>query len=368
MPSLCRTQKETNMKRKALILRLFSLLLCVILSSASLILFSSCGKKIKDLEPYRAEFEALIKASFEINDILFGEGLPVYSREESLGELHYSAEKTAEFVSYFKETTGKDFDEQLYTDTESKFRLYHWIYRDPVLTETAGEKVYVCKYTMTYYLPEGVDENGKPDYDMVTETQYALRRASASEALPTGVTVGEQVYEAKDGTVYYALKSYEEPKFEYEYDERDNENYDVVRIDSSYIDIASIKAAAEKVYSSDYLEAIYSSVFDGIRNNFSDSSSSVLLARYIEESSEEGGIVYLRKSNVTEAMYEEHRTYDYATMKIVKPYNRDRVNVTIEANGTYFSSETKQIENGVHTVRLSFVLENGAWRLDSPTY
>lgn len=356
------------MKRNSRMIRLCSLLLSGILLTASLVLFSSCGKKIKDLEPYRAEFEALIKESFEVNDILFGEGLPVYSREESLGTLHYSAEKTAEFVSYFKETTGKDFEEQLYTDTEAKFRLYHWIYRDPVLTKSTGEKIYVCKYTMTYYLPEGVDEEGNPDYDMVTETKYALRRASSAEALPSGVTVGEKVYETEEGTVYYALKSYEEPKFEYEYDENDNENYDVVRIDADYIDIAAIKAAAEKVYSSDYLSAIYSSVFDGIRNNFSDSSSSVLLARYIEEAGEEGGIVYLRKSNVTKAMYEEHRTYRYETMQIAKPYNRDRVNVTIEAVGTYFSSETKQIENGPHTVHLSFVLENGAWRLDSPTY
>lgn len=359
----------TAMKKRSLSVRVCSLLLCMILLLAAVLPLSSCGKKIRDLSPYREEFKALIEASFEVNDILFGEGLPVYSREESLGELQYSPEKTAEFVEYFKSTVGKDLDEQLYADTGSKFRLYHWIYRDPDLTAKTGEKIYVCKYTMTYYLPEGVDEEGNPDYDMVNETRYALQRESTASAVPSGVTVTEKIYEAASGKVYYALgEGYEEPEFEYEYDESDNEYYDVVRLDGKYIDVAAIKAAAEAVYSADYLSSVYSSVFDGIRSDFSDSSSSVLLARYIEEAGEEGGIVYLRKSNVVEALYTEHRTYDYETMQIAKPYNADRVNVTVEANGTYFSSETKQIEHGKHTVRLSFVLENGVWRLDSPTY
>ncbi|MBO5269602.1 MAG: hypothetical protein J6B77_02370 [Clostridia bacterium] len=356
------------MKRNSFIFRIITCLLCITLLSSTVVLFSSCGKKIKDLSPYRAEFKELIEQSFAINDILFGEGLPVYSREESMGELHYSKEKTAEYVSYFKETVGKELPEQLYTDTESKFRLYHWLYRDPELTKSTGEKIYVCKYSMTYYLPEGTDDEGNPDYDMVTETKYALQRENASAALPSGISVGDVVYTTKEGTVYYDLNDYKEPVFEYEYDESDNEYYDVCRLDGKYIDILSIKAAAEQVYSMDYLTAIYSSVFDGIRSDFGNDSSSVLLARYIEEAGEEGGTVYLRKSNITEPLYKEHRTYDYETMQIAKPYNKDRVNVTVEAYGTYFSSETKQIETGKHTVRLSFVLQNGVWRLDSPTY
>ena len=355
------------MKRRSL-KRFLTLLLCSLLLSSFLFSSVSCGQKIKDLTPYREDFAALIEASMEINEILFGDGLPVYSREETIGELYYSKEKDAEFVAYFKETTGKDFDEQLYTDTESKFRLYYWLYRDPALTKSIGEEIYVCKYSMTYYLPEGVNEDGTPEYDRVVETFYALRRDKGVTAFPPGLTVAEKVYTTVKGENYYLLPGYKEPTFEYEYSASDNEHYDVVRLDAKYLTIDSIKEAAEKVYSAAYLKAIYSSVFDGIRSDFADSSSTVLLARYIEESSGEGEPVYLRKSNVTESLFSKQRTYDYTTMQIRSPYSRDRVNVTIEANGSYFDSETKTMKEGVHTVKLSFVLEKGVWRLDSPTY
>ena len=355
------------MNGKQLPKRLLSLFLTVILLACSL-LSVSCGK-IKDITPYRETFEALIEESFEINEILFGEGLPVYSREESLGELYYSEEKNAEFLAYFKAGQGKDFPEQLYTDNEGKFRIYYWTYRDPVLTKSTGENIYVCKYRVTYYLPEGMDDEGNPEYDMVNETFYALKRDTEEAMLPKDVPCGDLIYKTSEGVCYYALgESYIEPTFDYEYDEKDNEFYDVVRVDGTYMDISSIKAAAEAVYSLDYLTDVYSSVFDGIRSDYTDSSSSVLLARYIEEASEDGGTPYLRKSNVVEPLFTEQRTYYYDTMQIVKPYNTDRVNVTIEAEGTYFSSETMKVETGRHTVRLSFVLQDGAWRLDSPTY
>ena len=353
--------KRRSFQRIPILLLCFTLLICTLLSSVS------CGH-IKDLTPYREEFAALIENSFEINEILFGDGLPVYSRDESLGELYHSTEKDAEFVAYFKETTGKEFDEQLYIDKESKFRLYHWLYRDPVLTKTLGENIYICKYSMTYYLPEGVDESGKPDYDMVTEIRYALQRESAEVALPSGLSVGDLIYTTAKGISYYDLPEYEEPKFEYEYGTNDNKNYDVVRLDAKYLSIDAIKEAAEKVYSADYLSAIYASTFDGIRNDFEDESSTVLLARYIEESSGEGEPVYLRKSNVTKSLFSEQRAYDYTTMQIRSPYSRSRVNVTIQANGTYFDTSEKVMKDGWHTVNLSFVLQDGVWRLDSPTY
>ena len=356
------------MNGKQLPKRLLSLFLTVILLASSL-LSVSCGK-IKDLAPYREEFVALIEASYDVNEILFGKGLPVYSREESLGELQYSEEKNEEFLAYFKAGQGKDYPETLYTDNEGKFRIYYWSYRDPALTKETGENIYVVKYRVTYYVPEGVDENGDPDYDMVNETFYALRRENAEEKIPVGVPVGDRIYTTEEGRVYYALTdAYEEPEFEYEYDESDNKNYDVVRLDCGYLGVDDIKEQAEKIYSKDYLSSIYSSLFDGIRSDYGGgTASSVLLARYIEEAGEEGGTPYLRMCNVTEPLYESRRVYDFSTMRIAKPYNKDRVNVILEADGVYFSSETKKIENGRHEVSLSFVLENGVWRLDSPTY
>lgn len=357
------------MKRKFRKRRIFSLLLCIILLLFTLSVLSSCGR-IKDLTPYREEFIALIEASYEVNDILFGAGLPVYSREDCLGQLYYTTEKNAEYIAYFKETVGKEFDEQLYADMESKFRLYHWIYRDPILTESIGQEIIICKYSMTYYVIEGYDDSGNPDYDMVTEIRYALRRENASEQIPAEIDCGELIYTTDTGICYYQMAdSYEEPEFEYEYSDGDNKYYDVVRLDCGYTTIDEIKALAEKVYSEDYLEGVYSSVFDGIRTDFSDDTSTVLLARFIEEASDgEDSTLFLRQSNITEPLFESQHTYDFSTMKIRSPYSKDRVNVTIEGYGTYYSTKSNAIVTEWHTVKLSFVLENGQWRLDSPTY
>ena len=366
--------------------RIVSLLLCAVILGSFLSLFSSCGKKIKDLEPYREEFARLIEESFAVNEILFGEGLPVYSRDECLGELIYSKEKNDEYLSYFKATAGKDFPDSLYEDKGDMFRMYYWLYKDTSLGKALGETVWICKYSTTYYLPDGADENGNPEYDMVTEISYAIRRDTVEEELPalllsSGYQYKDEkgevtstlkvspdvLYKTEEGVCYYALTDYEEPNFEYEYDDKDNEFYDVVRLDAKYLSIDSIKELSEKVYSKEYLKAIYSSLFDGIRTDFSDESSSVLLARYIEEAGNDG-MVYLRKSNVTKSLFTVQRTYDYGSMKIRKPYSKDRVNVSITAQGEYYSAETKKVENGEHTVNLSFVIENGVWRLDSPTY
>ena len=374
------------MKKNFIQKRIISLLLCAVLLGSFCSLFSSCGKKIKDIEPYREEFTRLIEASFTVNEILFGEGLPVYSRDECLGELIYSKEKNDEYLSYFKKTTGKDLPNSLYEDKGDMFRMYYWLYKDTDLGAAVGEAVTICKYSMTYYLPDGVDKDGNPDYDMVTEIFYAIKRDSAAAAPPALLLSGgyeykdengrvtstltvspEVLYTTEEGAVYYALTGYEEPSFEYEYDDKDNEFYDVVRLDAKYLSIDSIKELSEQVYSREYLKAIYSSLFDGIRTDFSDASSSVLLARYIEEAGSDG-MVYLRMSNVTKSLFTTQRTYDYDSMKIRKPYSKDRVNVSITAHGEYYSAETKKVENGEHTVNLSFVIQNGIWRLDSPTY
>ena len=42
--------------------------------------------------------------------------------------------------------------------------------------------------------------------------------------------------------------------------------------------------------------------------------------------------------------------------------------VEIVANGRYLDYENYEVKTGEHTVTLTFVFENGEWRLDTPTY
>jgi hypothetical protein len=55
-------------------------------------------------------------------------------------------------------------------------------------------------------------------------------------------------------------------------------------------------------------------------------------------------------------------------MKIVSPSKAELINVEITANGRYIDYENFEVKTGAHTVTLTFVFENGKWKLDTPTY
>ena len=184
------------------------------------------------------------------------------------------------------------------------------------------------------------------------------------------VSLGTPVHTGKDGKVFYPLtdESYKEPEAGYLYSPTDNAFYDVVRADAPFTDIDSIKTAAEKVYSKAYLNSVYGVIFDGVRSDYGeeDGQGAILLARYLYEQNEDGS-VYLKKCNLIKPLFEKQRTYDYSSMQQVKPYRADQVSVEIRAYGVYLNDSFESVE-GWHTVRLSFLLENGEWRLDAPTY
>ena len=126
-------------------------------------------------------------------------------------------------------------------------------------------------------------------------------------------------------------------------------NYERVMENSSYVSIEKMKAAAEKVYSEDYISEIYESAFDGIMTG-----NSSAYVRFFDN----GEWLY---QNVNKSNFSlNERIYDYSTMKIVAPSSADYINVTVESYSL--------ADNVRQTVYLSFIYENGNWYLDSPTY
>lgn len=126
-------------------------------------------------------------------------------------------------------------------------------------------------------------------------------------------------------------------------------NYNIVMENSKYYSVEMIKQKAESVYSTNYLNAIYETAFDGV---LYDGGS------YLRFYSE-GDTLY---QNAGINVYElEDRIYDYSTMKIVKPSNEKRVNVEIES---YVASNP----DARRTIVIAFQNENGQWYLDGPTY
>lgn len=125
--------------------------------------------------------------------------------------------------------------------------------------------------------------------------------------------------------------------------------YERVMENTAYLSIDEMKAAAESIYSDDYLSEIYESAFDGIMVGNSNA-----YVRFYDN----GEWIYqnVNKGNFTL----NERIYDYSTMEIVEPSTSDYINVSLES---YSISDGER-----RTVYLSFVYEDDNWYLDSPTY
>ena len=90
------------------------------------------------------------------------------------------------------------------------------------------------------------------------------------------------------------------------------------------------------------------------------SSLEGLSARYIEYMDSDS-TVWLMQSNTYPPLVKETRIFDFSTAKVVKPGSKKLVNIEVE---TYLeSSPDERI-----TVRITMVLVDGEWYLDSGTY
>ena len=289
------------------LIKIAACLLSLVILAGGLI---SCSNP-PELDSVKDEFVALIEASVEVNNIFFGEGLPTYLRVEGDGNLIYIAESNT---------------------------YYAFI--------TDGERS-ILKYKIGD-----------------AEWKYAEKSPEAGK--------GESIYTDSEGNYYYPIE-YDESQYEYVYGEGADEHYDYVRVDCKYQSIEAIQELAESVYTQGYLKGdnykegdmgyggVYAAMFDGFTLG-----TEISYARYRIDDSIDG--FYLLKSNEFAPYFTEHKTYDYSTMKIVSPSKAELVNVEIVANGKYIDYENFEVRTGEHTVTLTFVFENGEWRLDTPTY
>lgn len=298
------------MKKKSLfsIKKISRAVRLVSMTAAVLLLLSlfGCGSSAPDISEVKEVFCGLIDASREVNDIFFGEGLPTYPRVSGDATMKYD------------EASG----------------VYYIYYED----ETAGR---VLKY-----------------YDNKTrENKFLSVRTLAEGAAPE-----EGYVYQKEQDYYYPLENYTEPEGIGIYDASSPVYYDYVRDDCKYQSVDDIKALAEKVYSKAYLDSVYTTVFDG----FAEEGIGLVRARYMRDESGSSG--FFLKSNEFEPYFEKQTVYDYSTMRVLPSSKSGRVTVEMEAEGKYLDYDTLEVKVGKTKKQLTFVKENGEWRLDTPTY
>ncbi|MBQ4327340.1 MAG: hypothetical protein IJC32_02880 [Clostridia bacterium] len=179
-----------------------------------------------------------------------------------------------------------------------------------------------------------------PAIDEVKETFSALIEASYEI---NGIIFGDEVetYDRQDEEVIKNGIYYNVPDGFY--------NYEFLTENNKYQTEDEIREATLKVYSEDYISSVLDSCFNGFMD---ESGETAVQPKYL------GHTGKLMLNTEYEVYVTGDRRYDLDTMEIVKPSNGKIVNVSLDA-----------IDGEERTkARLTFVLQDGEWRLDSPTY
>lgn len=155
-----------------------------------------------------------------------------------------------------------------------------------------------------------------------------------------------------EGLPTYDRDSEEEALIRRYYGMADN-GLDIVSVYTKYVSLDEIKAKVEKVYSKDYRESLYETLFTGFASDMV--AGSILPAKY---SQDDKGMY--QNVNV-KPLVKGVRVYDYAAMEIVAS----------ESNATHIKVElpsySERNPDEWITVDLTFVYEEGNWYLDGPS-
>ena len=240
---------------------------------------TACGGGKPDIEELRPRVIELIEASYEINDIFFGDGID---------RIDYEAEYQKIIDSYAE---GLAAAQKALSEAEQR----------KVLAKTSEERDAAEKA-----IEEAEREVNKNTY-MFTKEEFIAQYDTDLTYTPT-------------------------------------------RSDK-YLTVADIKAAAEQVYSKSYLMSIYETMFVGYMES---GLTDMIYARYYEGPD---GLMILKDADV---WVTEKRLYDYDSMQIVRPSSANKITVLIDS---HLEGQTE-----ILPVRLSFILQDGEWYLNSPSY
>ena len=315
--------------KKTVIFKGLLVLLAVCLGLSSLVSCSS-HPEYAEIEPRLKE---LVEASYEINSIFFGEGLPTYERV-------YDPKSSTEVIEV-KDTDseGAEISKKVwyyYTeDTENRVIAYRDSYLKPfIYALRSAERISEDELKARFPLADG--ENGEGYYS--------------------------QIYEDTTQGIFCYSIPYAEKTYDLYYTESDPKEYDYVKFDAPYKSINEIKAVAEKVYSAEYLDAVYQTMFVGTTSIENTSGLNTLSARYSEKSDEYGSVV-LMKSNTYEPLISEKRLYNFDSAEIVRKSNKNYLTIEIDS---YLESSPDKILRIKLTMSRSE--RDGKWYLDSATY
>ena len=273
-------------------------------------------------------FRQLVEDSFEINKIFFGEGLETYPR--------VTDPKSSTSVLEITDTDAEG--------NETTRKVWYYYPLDEERKVVAFRDSYAKPYT----------------YALVSDKPQNAEDLAKNFPTSDGASSDDfykEIYSSPEENTYCYTIPYTEKEYDLYYTAIDPADYDYVKFDLEYKTIDSIKEAASKVYSAEYLNSIYDSLFVGVT---SLEGLDALAPRYIEYT-DDYGTTLLMKSNTIKPLISEQRLFLFDTAKIVKRSNKNFVTIEIDS---YLESSP----DSILTVRLTMTKQNGEWFLDSATY
>ena len=278
----------------------------MIMLVGSLSMISCAPPKLDDVKDIYID---LIERSVEVNEILFGDGLSVY------GALDYDEATKTYYNIYTTAADGKlcaVFDQETREYTVLRFGK----------EGESGELVY--------------NNKGKGIFLYATDLEFKNEGEGLSATPPSG--------------------------------------YHFVRLDERITTLNGITSLAREVYSEDYLRGVFTALIGDCYESVEQESD--IKARYYEmtvteitlDGDVEKKVLVRADHDVVKPIVSSVRTYDYESMRILRSSRKNFVNVEIKSYGTAVNVETGEIYIGESTLVLSFVRENGEWKLDTPTY
>lgn len=306
--------------------RIIVLIVAIALLIGSIFVIRSCSAP-PEYEEIDARFRELIDLSYDVNVIVFGDGLPVYEHvtdpKASTGVIH-----TGEYVEN--------------ADGDKKERLIYYYY-------TLEQDSTVLAYR----------DSPLKEYVYALLSDAKLTEEQVKEKIPTPegdeAEYYTEIYANSEKNQYCYTIPYTEKQYMYYYTSADDEGYDYVRLDSGYTTVEDIKEKIEAVYSYEYSQSLYGSVFDGVA-----SGEAVMVPKFIETTASNGSMM-LAQSNTYGSLQVERRVYLFETAKINRlSSNKKLVRISIDS---YLPSAPDNIT----TREITIVYHDGNWYLNNPT-
>lgn len=319
--------------------RIIALVLALVIIVASIFIIRSCSAP-PDYADIEDRFKELIAASYDVNVIIFGEGLQTYPRVSD----------PRDSVSVYN--TG-----ETYVDGDGKEQQRRvWYY----YVLTVGSELEQYAQRIVAYRDSYLEDFS---YAFVSDKELGEQELAAlfpKSVLPSDAEPVEncysEVFRSEDGKDICYKIPFVELEYSFYYNATDPDDYDYVSDESKYRTVDEIKAYAETVYSRNYMLSLYSTLFDGVA-----SGDYVMKARYAEYTRSDNTTL-LASLNTYEPLFTERRVYDFDSAEIVKLGSNSRF-VRIKINSYLPSAPDKIYED-----ELNLTLQDGKWYLDSPTF